>query len=127
MSNLSEQDLKACLRNIELYLEADPSNQKCLATELDTAAKHIPAYTKIIKNHIEQLRKVLELENHNHRTLESAGLSSSVQQLIQLFNALEDDDLQIIEDLALAAANWQTEDDLRGVIHKVESTETTIS
>lgn len=109
MANLSDHELNELLHTLQQDLQAFPEGMNSLEAELESAAKHIPAYLKIVKSHIEQLRRVLELENHNHRTLESAGLAAPVQQLIKLFNTLQDDDIQLLEDLALAARNWQPE------------------
>lgn len=109
MSNLSDHEVKNLLQTLRQNLDAFPEGMKSLGYELESAAKHIPAYIKIVKSHIEQLRKVLELENHNHRTLETAGLAAPVQQLIKLFNALHDDDIQLLEDLAHVARSWHPE------------------
>lgn len=107
MSDLSDHEIKNLLQSLQQDLAAFPPGMGSLEYELESAAKHIPAYIKIVKGHIDQLRKVLELENHNHRTLESAGLAAPVQQLIKLFNTLEDEDITLLEELALAARNWQ--------------------
>lgn len=109
MSDLSNQEIKNLINKLHETLNPNASEPKSLASELESAAKHIPAYIKIIKCHIDQLRNVLELENHNHRTLESAGLALPVQQLIRIFNSLKESDIQMLEDLAHAAHNWQPE------------------
>ena len=109
MSDLSDHDLKGLLNNLKQNLMAFPEGMTSLEYELESAAKHIPAYIKVIKSHIEQLRNVLALENHNHRTLETAGLALPVQQLIKLFNALTDEDILMLEELAHAARNWHPE------------------
>lgn len=108
MSDLTDADIKQLLNKLQEHL-ASADEQRTLEDELESAAKHIPAYIKIVKSHIEQLRTVLGLENHNHRTLENAGLAAPVQQLIKLFNTLRDSDIQMLEDLALAARNWHPE------------------
>lgn len=108
MSNLSDSEIKQLLSKLQEHLSAGDT-PKSLESELESAAKHIPAYIKIVKSHIDQLRNVLELENHNHRTLENAGLAAPVQQLIKLFNTLRDSDIQMLEDLAHAARNWHPE------------------
>lgn len=108
MSNLTDTELKNAIRALQDSLDVS-EGKKTLESELESAAKHIPAYIKIVKSHIEQLRSVLELENHNHRTLENAGLATPVQQLIKLFNNLRDSDIQLLEDLAHAARNWHPE------------------
>lgn len=108
MSDLNDAEIKQLLNKLKEHLSAT-DEQRTLEDELESAAKHIPAYIKIVKSHIEQLRTVLGLENHNHRTLENAGLAAPVQQLIKLFNTLRDSDIQMLEDLALAARNWHPE------------------
>lgn len=110
MSNyLPDHEVKNLLQALNKSLQAFPKGMQSLEYELESAAKHIPAYIKIVKSHIEQLRKVLELENHNHRTLETASLAPPVQQLMKLFSTLEDDDIQILEDLAHVARTWHPE------------------
>ncbi len=109
MSSLSDHEVKNLLQTLRQNLEAFPVGMQSLEYELESAAKHIPAYIKIVKSHVEQLRKVLELENHNHRTLETAGLAAPVQQLIKLFSTLQEDDIQILEDLAHIARSWHPE------------------
>ncbi len=109
MSDLSDNEIKALIRNLQENLATATEGPKSLESELESAAKHLPAYIKIVKSHkhlpayikivkshIDQLRTVLELENHNHRTLENAGLAAPVQQLIKLFNALHDSDIQML-------------------------------
>jgi len=90
-------------------LEQFPEGMNSLDVELESASKHVPAYVKIVKGHIEQLREVLQLENHNRRTLESVGLAKPVQQLMTMFQKLHDEDIQLLEELAFAARNWQPE------------------
>ncbi len=106
MSNLADNELNNQLQKLQAYVSSD---NKTMETELEAAAKHLPAYLKIVKGHIEQLREVLKLENHNNRTLETAGLAAPVQQLIKLFGSLRDDDIQLLEDLAHSARTWQPE------------------
>lgn len=107
MTELSDNQRQNLIKNLKQNLQSDANGHRTLATEFESAAKHLPAYTKIVKIHIEQLRKVLELETHNHRTLENAGLAEPVQQLIELFSTLQDEDIQMLEDLATVAHNWQ--------------------
>ncbi len=108
MSNLTDLELKNSIKALQECLDQS-AGKKTLESELESAAKHIPAYIKIVKSHIDQLRCVLELENHNHRTLENAGLALPVQQLIKLFSTLRESDIQLLEDLALAARNWHAD------------------
>lgn len=111
MSELSNNQIQTIIKNLKQNLQVDTNENRTLASELESAAKHLPAYIKIVKTHIEQLRKVLQLETHNHRTLENAGLAEPVQQLIELFGALHDDDIQMLEELADAAHHWQVSSD----------------
>ncbi len=107
MSDLSDQEVNNLLQKLQQHLLAFPKDANSLESELESAAKHIPAYIKIVKSHVDQLQKVLELENHNHRTLENAGLAAPIQQLIKLFNTLRDGDVELLEELATTAHNWQ--------------------
>ncbi len=107
--HLTDEEINTLIGNLEQNLNSFPDEMNSLEYELESAAKQIPAYIKIVKSHIDQLRRVLELENHNHRTLENAGLAAPVQQLIKLFTTLKDEDIQLLEDLAIAARNWQPE------------------
>jgi hypothetical protein len=109
MSDLSDHEITGLLQTLQQDLAAFPPGTGSLESELEAAAKHIPAYLKIVKSHIDQLRTVLELENHNHRTLENAGLTPPVQQLIKLFSTLQEEDIGLLEELAAAARNWQTD------------------
>jgi hypothetical protein len=108
MSDLPDHEIKSLLQTLQHDLAEFPEGMDSLEAELESAAKHVPAYLKIVKSHIEQLRKVLELENHNHRTLENAGLTAPVQQLIKLFNTLDEADITLLEELATAARNWHS-------------------
>jgi hypothetical protein len=80
-----------------------------LLQQLEMAAKHLPTYNKIIKNHISQLESVLALDAHNNKTLNDINLSPVVKQLMAIFSQLEADDLEKLEELYQAAASWQTE------------------
>ncbi len=79
-----------------------------LVEELEMAIKHIPTYTKIIKTHITQLQNVLASDKHHNKNLENINLSPTVKQLINIFDNLQNDDLQLLEDLQNMATNWQT-------------------
>jgi len=109
MSNLSDAELQSLIATLKEDLEQFPEGMNSLDVELESASKHVPAYVKIVKGHIEQLREVLQLENHNRRTLESVGLAKPVQQLMTMFQKLHDEDIQLLEELAFAARNWQPE------------------
>lgn len=73
---------------------------------LESAAKHMPVYLKIIKGHIEQLAKVLKLETHSQRNLENADLAEPVIQLMQLFRELKEEDIQLLDTLAREVQHW---------------------
>lgn len=105
-SHLAEKDVKGLLDRLKQEFKSQPEGTRSLDIELESAAKHVPAYLKIVKGHIEQLAKVLELETHNHRNLESVGLAEPVTQLIQLFRELDEADLQLLEELALEARTF---------------------
>jgi hypothetical protein len=102
----ADKDLRGMLERLKHDLNAFPSGMNYLDVEFESAAKHIPAYLKIVKGHIEQLATVLGLETHDNRKLESVGLAEPVIQLMQLFRELEDKDIQLIESLAHEARNW---------------------
>jgi hypothetical protein len=103
---LSRNHLKHHLEKLKANLAECPEGHGFLDICFESAAKHIPAYLKIVKTHIDQLAKVLELEAHNHRNLESVGLAEPVIQLMQLFRELTEEDLQLIEMLAEKARHW---------------------
>lgn len=105
----SDKELKNRLETLKQDLKAFPKGNDSLAAQLESAAKHIPAYLKIVKGHISQLAQVLELETHEHRKLDSVGLAEPVTQLMQLFRELDEQDLQLIETLAYESRHWQPE------------------
>lgn len=106
---LSELEIRGLLDRLKQGLKAEPDGAGYLDLSLESAAKHIPAYLKIVKGHIEQLAKVLELETHDHRKLENVGLAEPVTQLMLLFRDLNEQDIQLLETLAYEARNWQGE------------------
>lgn len=101
---LTDMEINATLTKIKQYL-----GDKNLVTELEMIVKHLPTYTKIIKTHISQLQSVLASDNHNNKNLDNVNLSPTVKQLMSIFDKLQHDDLQKLEELHLAATNWQTE------------------
>lgn len=107
MQALSEKEVRLLLDKLKQDLKAFPEGKGYLDLELESAAKHIPAYLKIVKGHIEQLAKVLELETHDHRKLENVGLAEPVNQLIQLFRELNEQDIQLLDNLSFEASQWQ--------------------
>lgn len=107
-THTSEVDINGLLEHIKQDLKTFPEGTGYLDVEFESAAKHIPAYLKIVKGHIEQLAKVLELETHNHRKIENVGLAEPVIQLIQLFRELDDEDIQLLEALSIEARHWSS-------------------
>ena len=108
MQQLSESELQQSLTDLNECLKQFKTGNDSLDVQLESASKHIPAYIKIVKSHISQLKSVLELENHNHKTLETAGLARPVKQLIEMFSILTDEDLNLIEEMAATTRKWQT-------------------
>lgn len=106
---LSTKDIGILIERIKQDLKNFPQGMNSLESQFESAAKHIPAYLKIVKGHIAQLAQVLELETHDHRKLDSVGLAEPVTQLMQLFRDLDEQDIQLIESLAYEARNWQGE------------------
>jgi len=103
-------DLHRLLQQLNQDLNAFPEGTGYLDLGLESSVKHIPAYLKIVKGHIDQLGTVLELEAHNHQNLANAELALPVIQLIKLFQELKEQDSQLLETLAMAAINWQGEE-----------------
>lgn len=106
-NNLTDKDVKVQLDRLKQCLNTLKDGAS-LDLAFESATKHIPVYLKIVKSHIEQLAKVLELETHDHRNLENVGLAEPVTQLIQLFRELDEEDIQMLEALALESRNWPT-------------------
>lgn len=102
----NDTTIQQAITNIQQSLE---EGSLTLEEALDSSIKHLPAYLKIVKTHLFQLRQVLSLESHNSRTLETAGLAKPVKQLINLFDNLADQDLQSLELLTDAAKKWSHE------------------
>jgi len=102
-------EINAQLEQLREVLSDCSDGNSSLEAELESAAKHVPAYIKIVKSHIDQLATVLQSENHDNKTLESINLATPVVQLIELFDKLQEDDIHQLESLAIAAKNWQPE------------------
>jgi hypothetical protein len=118
-AQLTDKEVKGMLERLKEDLNVFKEDTRALEYVFESAAKHMPVYLKIIKGHIEQLAKVLGLETHNHRNLENAGLAKPVIQLIQLFQALDDEDIHLLENLASESQNWSTESE----VSKLSNTE----
>lgn len=104
--SISNQEYLNLLQNVKTVLSEFPEESCSLETELESAAKHIPTYLKIIKSHIEQLKSVLKLDSHNSKTLEDSNLATPVLQLIEIFENLTQDDLSMLETLARNIKSW---------------------
>jgi len=105
---LVSSETKAMIDKLEQDLKVFDSNTN-LEEKLESSVKHLPAYIKILKSHIGQLKNVLQLDNHNRRTLENINLAKPVRQLIEIFSKLGDEDILIIEELYNLARNWQSD------------------
>ncbi len=116
----NKEQLRQLLEKLKHCMMSLPAESAHLDLALESAAKHIPAYLKIVKGHIDQLAKVLELETHENRKIESVGLAQPVTQLMQLFRELNDQDLQMLETLSFEARHWQEERE--GVVAAMEKT-----
>jgi len=110
--SLTDKELYVLQERLKQGLHAFKAENGNLEFAFESAAKHMPVYLKIVKSHIEQLAKVLQLETHNHRNLENAGLAEPVIQLMQLFRELDEEDIHFIEALAEEAKNWVPEQNL---------------
>lgn len=112
---LADKELRLLIERLKQDLKNFPEGHS-LDLQFESAAKHIPAYLKIVKGHITQLAQVLELETHDHRNLDSVGLAEPVMQLMQLFRDLDENDIQLIETLAYESKNWQSESEKEVVV-----------
>lgn len=125
MHTLSDNQVREAIKALNEELHNATTSSNSLEIELAAASKHVPAYVKVVKGHIDQLRQVLQLENHNNRALENINLAKPVEQLIEIFQILEEEDVQLLEELAYAARNWQTEPAEQAVTEATESTTAT--
>lgn len=106
---LSEKEIRTLLEKLKQDLSQFPEGSGYMDLGLESAAKHIPTYLKIVKGHIDQLANVLKLETHDQRKLENVELAEPVTQLMQLFRNLDEHDIQLLETLAYEAYHWRTE------------------
>lgn len=110
MSNAHlSKECRPLIEKLKQDLKSLPKGMEYMDLALESAAKHIPAYLKIVKGHIDQLARVLELETHDHRKLDNVGLAEPVTQLMQLFRELDEKDLQLLESLSFESRHWQEE------------------
>ena len=107
LNAVNTKNIAGLMQKLKEDLNAFPAGMNSLEAELEASAKHLPAYLKIVKTHIDQLAKVLGTDNHNNRKIETTALAEPVKQLISLFRILQDEDLHLLEELAKAAKNWQ--------------------
>lgn len=105
-THLLDKDIKGQLEALKKDLCSLKEGTGSLDLAFESVTKHMPVYLKIVKGHIDQLAKVLELETHNHRNLTNVGLAEPVVQLIQLFRELDEEDIQLLESLSLEARHW---------------------
>lgn len=106
---ISDKELRMAEEQLKQDLNALGEGLGTLDYAFESAAKHMPAYLKIVKGHIDQLANVLGMETHEHRKLENVGLAEPVTQLMQLFRDLDEEDIQLLESLAYEARHWQAE------------------
>jgi len=111
-STLQSSELQTHLQKLKTCLTEFPDGGPGLEQELESASKHVLAYVKIVKVHIQQLAQVLDLENHNKRGIANASLAEPVQQLMELFDILQEEDVEILENLTTTARHWQEETEL---------------
>jgi hypothetical protein len=104
------------LKLLKEVLRTHSEETNHLEYAFESAAKHMPVYLKIVKGHIEQLAKVLELETHHQRNLNNAGLAEPVVQLIQLFRELSNNDIELLEVLASETRHFTVVESLAQLI-----------
>lgn len=104
----SREQLMECVQApvVQKNLQAFPEGMNTLNTALESAVKHLSIYLKIVKTHLEQLAKVLELKTHHHTTLDRVDFPKPLRQVMQLFQNLDLNDLAQLENLALESLSW---------------------
>lgn len=78
-----------------------------LEVQLESTAKHLRSYLKVIKDHIPELQRVLKSENHNYKSFENIEITTPVKQLMELFENLEESDIAYIEELGDISKRWE--------------------
>ncbi len=101
--------VQALLKQLKTDLNSFPQGPISLEAALESASKHVPAYLKIVKGHIEQLERVLKLSTHAQRNLSTISLPEPVQQIMSLFQLLQPGDIESLELLAQEARHWETQ------------------
>jgi hypothetical protein len=97
-----------CIENLRNQIDDDILERASLDVALEAIVKHLPVYLKVVKSHIEQLSRVLNTEQHNHKTLETTELAQPVRQLMAIFRELKDDDLITLEQLSSLSKIYDT-------------------
>jgi transposase-like protein len=101
-----DADLQNAITALHLTAKKASEENRSLEAILNTAAKNLPAYIKIVKSHLEQLATVLQLDSHQNQQLKYNNLPEPLRQLVQLFQHLNEDDLSHIEWLSREAQQW---------------------
>jgi hypothetical protein len=109
-----DADLQQAIAQFHIIANRAAEDSRSLEAILNTAAKNLPAYIKIVKGHLEQLATVLQLDSHQNQQLNYGKLPEPLQQLVQLFQHLNDDDLAHIEWLSREAQQWKKIESLAG-------------
>lgn len=102
-----DHDLQKAVTQLNTTAASATEDSRSLEAILNTAAKNLPAYIKIVKGHLEQLAAVLQLDSHQNQQLNYGKLPEPLQQLVQLFQHLNDDDLAHIDWLSREAQQWK--------------------
>ncbi len=113
-----DTDLQNAITALHLTAKKATEENRSLEAILNTAAKNLPAYIKIVKSHLEELAAVLQLDSHQNQQLQYDNLPDPLRQLVQLFQHLNEADLSHIEWLSREAQQWvktepQTDDKTR--------------
>lgn len=103
-----DADLQQAVAELNTTAAKATQDSRSLEAILNTATKNLPAYIKIVKGHLEQLAAVLQLDSHQNQKLNYGQLPEPLQQLVQLFQHLNDDDLAHMEWLSREAQQWKT-------------------
>ncbi|MEY3182912.1 MAG: hypothetical protein RLZ35_897 [Pseudomonadota bacterium] len=103
----TDEDLDQALRAFHAVAKEVPEANRTLEAILNTASKNLPAYLKIVKGHLEQLATVLRLDSHQNQQLNYTQLPQPLQQLVHLFQHLDEEDLSHIEWLSRETQSWK--------------------
>lgn len=119
----TEQEVQRALKQLQQSLSEFDDERGTLSNILDSSAKHLPAYLKIVKGHLEQLARVLQLDSHQQRTLDYRELATPLQQAVQLFQHLTESDVTLLETLARQAETWHQATQPHTASHASHATE----